>query len=140
MDSKAQISELYCFRTLKVELVYNRIFKTREKALNVRILNTTKTLYQYFDLTGNAEFFYEVVKETVNKSLPEELVQLKKYDRAKMLLSNYIEMPEKDVSLLINTIRDNQFRLSNDKKNKFFKQLSDKEIADIENLIQEVYS
>lgn len=107
--------------------------------LNVQILNDTEILYQYLNLTGNAEFFYEVVKETINKSLPEELNQLKKYDRAKTLLSNYIEMPEKDVSLLINTIRDNQFKLSNNKKTKFFNQLSENEIADIENLIKEAY-
>lgn len=61
------------------------------------------------------------------------------YDDAHRKLIDYIEMPENQLSLLITVIRDNQFKLSNAKKNKFFDALSDKEIADIEAIIKEAY-
>jgi Fic family protein len=108
--------------------------------LNVKILNETRELYQYFDFTKNSEFFYEVVKHTIEVDLPKQLDQLKMYDDAHRKLIDYIEMPENQLSLLITVIRDNQFKLSNAKKNKFFNALSDKEIADIEAIIKEAYT
>lgn len=107
--------------------------------LNVQILNETRDLYQYLDLTKNAEFLYQVVKETIEVNLPLELEELKKYDKAKEALSQYIEMPEGTLSLLINVIKDNSFKLSKSKKTKFFERLTEKEIQDIEMIIKEAY-
>lgn len=110
-----------------------------DEALNVKILNETRPLYQYLNLTDNCEFIYKVVKQTIEVNLPEELQQLKKYDKAKESLSSYIEMPEGQLSLLINVIKDNDFKLSKAKKAKFFGALKEKEIQEIEALIKEAY-
>ena len=40
---------------------------------NVEVLNETIDLYRYFYATKQAEFFFECVEETVNKTLPEEV-------------------------------------------------------------------
>lgn len=107
--------------------------------LNVKILNHTRDLYTFYDLTENAEFFYEVVKQTIEVNLPGELQQLKMYDKASEQISNYIDMPEDQLALLINVVKDNHFKLSNAKKNKFFSQLTEKEITEIEMIIGEAY-
>ena len=52
-------------------------WETDEK-LNIKILNDTIVLYQFFDLTKNCEFFYDVVKTTIEKNLPEEIAFLEK--------------------------------------------------------------
>ncbi len=107
--------------------------------LNVEILNETIDLYKFLDLTENAEFFYEVVKETIEVNFPLELDQLKKYDKAKEELSGFIEMPEGTLSLLINLIKDNDFKLSKAKKEKFFSGLKAKEVLRIEAIIKEAF-
>ena len=110
-----------------------------DERFNVLILNETQNLYQYYDFTSIAEFLYEVVKTTIEVNLPNELEELKMYDEAYEKVSNYIEMPESTISLLINVIKDNNFNLSKTKKNRFFSKLTEKEIRDIEELIREAY-
>lgn len=117
----------------------NFIEWSTDTQLNVEILNDTIDLYQFLDLTDNAEFFYEVVKETIEVNFPFELDQLKKYDKAKEDLSDYIEMPEGALSLLINVIKDNGFRLSKGKKEKFFSELTAKEVLHVEAIIKEAF-
>lgn len=113
-------------------------WETDEK-LNVAILNKTDDLYRFPDLTKNAEFLYGVVKETIEVSLPSELEQLKKYDKAKEEVAGYIEMPEQTLSLLINVIKNNDFKLSTAKKSKFFDNLTKKEIKNIESIVKEAF-
>lgn len=111
-----------------------------DEKLNVKILNETKILYQYYDFTRVVEFLYDVVKTTIEVNLPKELQELKMYDRAHESVSTYIEMPEGTLSLLINVIRGNNFKLSVTKRKRYFEELTDKEIADIELMIREAYS
>ncbi len=53
---------------------------------NVGILNETIDLYRYFDATKQAEFLYNCVQETIDKTIPEEVAYLEKYDRMKAYL------------------------------------------------------
>ncbi len=61
---------------------------------NIEVLNETIDLYRYFDATKQAEFFFECVEETVNKTLPEEIAYLRKYDFLNEFIKNYIDMPD----------------------------------------------
>ncbi|WP_262508201.1 Fic family protein [Zunongwangia atlantica] len=45
---------------------------------NLEILNETRDLYRYFDLTKQAEFLYSFVGDTIEKIIPEELDYLEK--------------------------------------------------------------
>lgn len=110
-----------------------------DEKLNVKILNNTRDLYQYYNLTENAEFFYEVVKQTIEVNLPGELQLLKMYDQAHKEISNFLDMPEEQLTLLINVVKDNNFELSKTKKNKYFNQLTGVEIPEIERIIKEAY-
>ncbi len=74
---------------------------------NVEVLNETIDLYRYFDATKQAEFFFECVEETVNKTLPEEVDYLKKYDQLNNFIKNHIDMPDKLVDLLIRFLDQN---------------------------------
>jgi uncharacterized protein len=58
---------------------------------NVEVLNATMDLYRYFDATRQAEFFFECVAETVNKTLPEEVAYLKKYDMLNESIKYYVQ-------------------------------------------------
>lgn len=78
-------------------------------------------------------FFSSVlIEETVNKTLPEEVDYLKKYDTLNNFIKNYIDMPDKLVDLLIRFLDQNSGKLSKRAREKEFSQLTESEIVAIE--------
>ena len=106
---------------------------------NIEVLNETIDLYRYFDATKQAEFFFECVKETVNKILPEEVEYLKKYDLLDNFIKNYIEMPDNLVDLLIRFLAQNNGKLSKRAKEREFDKLTAPEIQAIEKKYTEIF-
>ena len=104
---------------------------------NFEVLNETIDLYRYFDATCQAEFFFECVEETVNKTLPEEVSYLTRYDLLNDFIKNYIDMPDKLVNLLIRFLNQNDGRLSKLARKKEFSQLTAAEVQAIENKYEE---
>jgi Fic/DOC family len=107
---------------------------------NVDVLNETIDLYRYFDATKQAEFFFECVAETVNKTVPDEVKYLIKYDLLNEFIKNYIDMPDKLVDLLIRFLNQNTGKLSKRAKEREFKKLTDREIQAIEQKYAEIFS
>ena len=106
---------------------------------NVEVLNETIDLYRYFNATRQAEFFFECVEETVNKTLPEEVIYLTRYDLLNDFIKNYIDMPDKLVGLLIRFLNQNDGRLSKRARDKEFNQLTNAEVRAIENIYDEFF-
>ncbi|MDY6880692.1 MAG: Fic family protein [Thermodesulfobacteriota bacterium] len=106
---------------------------------NVEVLNETIDLYRYFDATKQAEFFFECVEETVNKTLPDEVEYLKKYDLLNEFIKNYIDMPDNLVDLLIRFLSQNNGKLSKRGQKKEFAKLTDREIQAIEQKYEEIF-
>ncbi len=106
---------------------------------NVEVLNETIDLYRYFDATKQAEFFFECVEETVNKTLPDEVEYLKKYDLLNEFIKNYIDMPDKLVDLLMRFLAQNGGKLSKRAREKEFEKLTDREIQAIEQKYAEIF-
>lgn len=106
---------------------------------NVEVLNDTIDLYRYFDATKQAEFLYACVEETVNKTLPEEISYLTKYDLLNDFIKNYIDMPDKLVDLLIRFLNQNGGKLSKRARNKEFSQLTEAELHTIMRKYDDVF-
>lgn len=99
---------------------------------NVEVLNETIDYYRYFDATLQTEFLFECVDYTINKIIPEEVVYLQKYDTMKAWLDDTLQMPDKTVALLIRFLEQNNGTLSKRAIEKEFKNLTVKEIQEIE--------
>lgn len=106
---------------------------------NVDVNNDTKDLYRFFNCTKASEFIFECVFETIEDVLPEELKFIKGFDHAFTEIAEIFEMPDNMISLLINLIKSNDFKLSKNKRNKLFKQLTDQEVRDIEEIVQDAF-
>ena len=107
---------------------------------NVEILNDTIDLYRYFDATAQAEFFFDCVEETVNKTLPEEVEYLKKYDRFTEFIKNYIDMPDNLADLLLRFLSQNNGSLSKRARDGEFEKLTNSEVQAIEQRFAEIFS
>lgn len=106
---------------------------------NVEVLNNTIDLYRYFDATKPAEFLYACVEETVNTTLPEEVQYLAKYDLLNDFIKNYLDMPDKQVDLLIHFLNQNNGQLSKRARNKEFAQLTNDELLTIERKYDDIF-
>ncbi|KJR97828.1 MAG: cell filamentation protein Fic [Desulfobulbaceae bacterium BRH_c16a] len=106
---------------------------------NIEVLNDTIDLYRYFDATKQAEFFFECVAETVNKTLPEEVEYLKKYDLLNEFIKNYIDMPDRLVDLLIRFLIQNNGKLSQRAQKREFEKLTAQEILAIEQKYTDIF-
>lgn len=106
---------------------------------NVEVLNDTIDLYRYFDATKHVEFLYSCVQQTIEKTIPEEIEYLQKYDLMKDYLDNLFEMPDTTVALLLRFLEQGNGKLSERAKTKEFKELAKEEVDAIENKFQEVF-
>lgn len=106
---------------------------------NIEVLNDTIDLYRYFDATVQAEFFFECVEETVNKTLPDEVEYLRKYDLLNEFIKNYIDMPDNLVDLLIRFLVQNNGKLSKRAQEREFERLTARELLAIEQKYAEIF-
>jgi hypothetical protein len=97
----------------------------------------TGLVYRYPDLTFQTEYLYQVVADTIETDMKMELGFLKRYDRAIEAADKIVEMPGFRASLLVRLILQNHGRLSKAKRGQFA-ELSDEEIAAIENAIHAI--
>lgn len=106
---------------------------------DVEVLNQTIDLYRYFDATRQAEFLYDCVRQTVEKTLPEEVTYLARHDRMKTLLAEYFDMPERTMEILIGFLRQNGGKLSKRAREKEFHDLTTKEVSLIEERYADIF-
>lgn len=106
---------------------------------NVQVTKETQDLYSYFDATPQAEFLYECVQQTIEKSLPEEIHYLERYDLLKATITKRFDMPNHTLDLLIRFLTQNGGTLSKRAREKEFKDLTDQECQDLEEVYKEVW-
>jgi len=116
------------------ELIQNYSFDERAE---MTINQETADFYRYIDYTPIAEFLYKCVEQTIHTELEEELSFLSRYDLIKSSIKDVIDMPDKEIDLLIRCIRQNNGKLSKRKQESWFSLLSDSEITRIEKIIRE---
>jgi hypothetical protein len=106
---------------------------------NVAVLNDTRDLYAFPDVTAFAEFLYTCVARTVEQDLPRELRELAAYDRAKAAILARMDMADARVSLLITLVRQNGGVLSRRRRDGEFADLTEDEAKAVEQIVQDAY-
>lgn len=104
------------------------------------VAGETGRLYRYIDMTAQAVALYDFVKLTVEQELVEELNFLENYDKTKQAIQEIADMPDRLVDLFIRLCLQNNGRLSAGKRKAHFGFLTDKELAGMENAVQDGYA
>jgi Fic family protein len=105
---------------------------------NVEVTNETGDLYRYFDATRQAEFLFDCVRQTIEKTLPEEIHYLEQYDHLKAAITERFDMPDYTMDLLIRFLHQNHGTLSKRARENEFKDLLEEECQDLERLYKEI--
>lgn len=106
----------------------------------IEVTNDTADLYRFCDCTEEAEFLYSCVERTVEYDLPKEIIYLTGQDRAVGQIMNYIEMSDQLAGDLVLHIRQNNGRLSRNRRKNTFKQLTDEEVTATEKIVQDAFA
>lgn len=101
--------------------------------------NNTVRWYRYPDLTPQAEALFIFIEKTIESELVAELSFLAHYDVAKRAIQDIVDMPDRQIDLLIRLCIQNQGRLSQAKRDSHFQFLTADEVDKIERSIQAVY-
>ncbi len=107
---------------------------------NVEVLNETIDLYRYFDATRQAEFLYDCVQQTIEKSLPDEVNYLARHERIKDFIQERFDMPDRIIELLITFLHQGKGKLSRRARDKEFSALRDDEAVLLETSYAEIFT
>ncbi len=106
---------------------------------NVAVGNDTLDLYRYFDATRQAEFLYQCIATTVDKTLPEEIAYLEQHDEFVGFVNQHLDMPSSMLNLLIRFLQSGHGQLSKRAREKEFSKLTTDEIRMLENTWQRIF-
>ena len=101
--------------------------------------NDTAVFYQYIDMTDQAEALFQLIQETIERDLVEELDFLRNYDEARSAIQQVVDMPDRMIDLFIRCCLQNNGRLSSRKRAGDFARLTDAEVPRMEAIVQKAY-
>lgn len=105
----------------------------------ISVYNDTKNLYRYIDLTIQVETLFAFVIKTIEEELVNELSFLVNYDKAKQSIQQIIDMSDRLIDLFIKCCTSNGGTLSKDKRKKYYKFLTDKELIELEKIFRKYF-
>lgn len=100
----------------------------------VEVLDESVDFYRYIDYTPIVERFLRVMSDTITTEWKVELDYLKAYDNMRKGMREIVDMPDKKANQFIMFVRDNNGRLSKNKRG-HFDELNDEEVSALENVI-----
>ncbi len=103
------------------------------------VRNDTEPMYQYIDMTAQAEALYDFIWKTVDHELLEELDFLASYDETRQAIQQIADIPDRLIDLFIRLCLQNNGKLSSAKRKSHFELLSDDEIARMEAAVRDGY-
>ncbi|MCH7791748.1 MAG: Fic family protein [Planctomycetes bacterium] len=105
----------------------------------MKVSNDAAVWYRYIDMTAPTEALYRFIERTIDADLVEELTFLANYDVTKRTIQEIVDMPDRQIDLLIRFCLQNRGRLSARKRASHFAFLSDDEVASLEETVQSAY-
>ena len=106
--------------------------------LEVTNASDVEAYYRYPDLTEQSIYLLSVIHNTVLEDMNQELLFLERYDEIKQGIQNIVDMPDKDINLMIAFLHNNRGILPKRRREKFSK-LTDIEISKMEEIYKEVF-
>jgi len=96
--------------------------------------------FRYFDATEQASFLYDALERTVEKDLDEEISFLLGFDRAQGALSALADWPAHSLDTFIQVVRQNEGRLSINKRKSHFEWMTAEELARFEAIVGRAFN
>ena len=119
--------------------ITSRVEYSIDQEGHMTVHNDTAGWYRYIDMTAQAEALFGFIDQTIDTELTQELAFLANYDTTKKGIQEIVDMPDRQIDLLIRLCLQNNGRLSARKRASLFSFLTDEEIARMEEALQAAY-
>lgn len=106
---------------------------------DLEVTGNLPRFYRYFDATSQAEYLYSAIERAVNTDLAQEIEYLIATDQARQEIGRFLDLPAKELDLLIRLVVDQEGRLSQGKRQGHFAQLTDEEVSKVEAIVRESF-
>lgn len=100
--------------------------------------NDVEGYFRYPDLTEHCIYLLETIHATLQEDMPEELTFLQRYDEAKKELQRIVDMPDRDINLMLIFLHQNKGVFPKRRRDRFAK-LTDEEIVKMQNTYRKIY-
>lgn len=100
------------------------------------VYQDTQFFYRYIDYTKFCEYLFKCIEKTLQENFNKELEFLFKYDKTKIQMQAIIDMPDKLIDLFIKFSCQNNGSIGTQKREKYFKMLTDEEISALQDVIK----
>ncbi len=107
-----------------------------EHNTGITVEKNAAALYAYLDYTHYAEYLFACIEKTIQTDLRRELAFIVEYDTIKKAIQQVVDLPDKQLDLLIRMVVQNKGKIAQTKRTKFFSALTDTEIKTIEGIIK----
>ncbi|MDD4250430.1 MAG: hypothetical protein PHT13_15185 [Methanosarcina sp.] len=95
--------------------------------------------YRYIDMTPFAEYLFTTISDTIDSEMEAEFEYLRNYDRARSIIREIVDMPDRLLDLFITVSLQNRGKLSGKKHKSMFSMLTDDEVEKMETCIEEIF-
>lgn len=102
---------------------------------SVSISSDLDYLYRYPDLTAHIIFLYEMMETAISEDLTKEVTYIIKYDIVKSVIEHLYDLPNKDLDLLIRLVLQNNGRVANKKRSRFYGWIPEEALVGLEEVI-----
>lgn len=113
--------------------------KAANGALEVTNREEVEGYFRYPDLTGQSVFLAQTIQATITHDMPQELAFLQRYDEAKRELQQIVDMPDRELNLMILFLHQNKGTFPK-RRRKDFAKLTDSEIEKMEQAFRDVFA
>lgn len=103
---------------------------------NVPATGNDAIFFKYFDATEQVSFLYKSLENTVENDLQNEIAFLIGFDKARSQLNDLFDWPPHSLDLFIRLVHQNNYELSQTKKQSHFEWLSDDEVANFQSIVK----
>ena len=94
--------------------------------------------FRYPDLTEHGVYLLETIHATLEEDMPNELTFLQRYDEAKRELQRIVDMPDRDINLMLIFLHQNKGVFPKRRREQFAR-LTDEEILRMQQVYQAIY-
>ena len=112
--------------------------KKDDGEIEVTNAEETESYFRFPDLTNHCIYLVRTIHATLKEDMPEELIFIQRYDEAKMELQRIVDMPDKDLNLMIMFLHQNNGIFPKRRREQFAK-LTDDEIVRMQIAFRKVF-
>jgi hypothetical protein len=112
----------------------------REDDATIHVTNTqdVEGYFRFPDLTEQCIYLIKTLHSTLTEDIPEELRFIQRYDEAKKELQHIVDMPDRDINLMLTFFHQNNGVFPKRRRERFNK-LTDNEIARMQSAYRKVF-